>query len=665
MKRLKTSFVIILPVLFLLNGLVCPVLAVEDESQQFDIVVKISNLEEKLDLIKSLAGDGASSAGSPDAVVRQMLLGTDWIDPDRLIVLGGTLTQEQFDAAVFIPFSTPNPDFQAAMNALAGPDYYVFGFPTAGAPAIVTDPVKNALVASSKTGTKDFFSIEISVSQLLQKGDRKIQEFIQSMGEPSQNMAKTPMDLSEEDIKTAIHNFINTASQINVLAERIDFNQNAINFTAELMAQKDSDLFWIFSRNNDVRYLDNYKPKRHMDFNIGPYDIQGFTKIINDAFGMIYKKVGIDFDSLGELMDYFDGEMVGGFDFSNSGIQFEMIAVLNEKKAEDDFIEDVYLPWLDKYMESMNAAMKTNDVGASESVFLRMPDTEINGHMVFGGMLQLPLFSRIAQSPSETPNTALSQMFFKMAKVDKYLLLAPDDKRINELIKLAGTFTETADQGPFMVTELDLDAYLNVITDGFKAFPNRKNLPKIGKMTYVTDAKNGKMTTTASMDFEKIKSFIALYQSKPLQAKRRMPLEPPTDRRVQEKEPIVPEEAEAIPNEENPNYWADKAGLSATYGNNEAAVKYYAKAISLDPKQSEFYYFLGISYGELGNFDKALENINQAISINRFDARYLYGRGRVYLKAGNESAAIKDFNAAAAAGNRDAQEYLKYKSRMN
>ena len=667
MKQLKASFGVILPVLFLLNGLFCSVLATEDASQSLDLVIKISDLDEKLDLVNSLAGNDPSSTGSPAAFVKQMLQGTEWIDPNRVIVLGGTVKQDQFEAAVLIPFKTPNPDFQTAMNASAGPDYYVFGFPRPGAPDAVPEALENALVASSKTGTKDFFSLEISINQLLQKGDKKIQEFIESIGDPSKGDPENPLDMSEEEIKKAAQNFISTASQIDILAERIDFNQNTLNIASELMAKEDSDLFWIFSRSNNVRFLDKYKPNRQMNFSIGQYDIQGFTKIINAAFGMIYKKMGIDFDSLAELMNYFNGEMAGGFDLTISGMQFEMISVLNEKKIEDDFIEEVYLPWLKNYMDSMNAAVEPNDVGASESVFLRMPDTEIEGYKVFGGMLQMPMFGEIVQGPSNASNPAFGQMFFKMARVGKYLLFAPDDKRIGELIELAGTFTETADQGPFMVTEMDLDAYLNLITEGFKDFPNRKNLPKIGKIKYITNAENGRMTTKASLDFQKIRDFITLYQSEPLNSRRRAPLGPgpnPHDGRgeqIPEKEPSVQEQ----PIEESPSYWADKAGLSATYGNNAAAVKYYTKAVSLDPERSDFYYFMGVSYGELGKFDQAMENINKAISMNKFDARYLYGRGRVYLKVGNEAAAMKDFNKAAAAGNQDAQQYLMYKSSRN
>ncbi|MBU4002572.1 MAG: tetratricopeptide repeat protein [Proteobacteria bacterium] len=105
-------------------------------------------------------------------------------------------------------------------------------------------------------------------------------------------------------------------------------------------------------------------------------------------------------------------------------------------------------------------------------------------------------------------------------------------------------------------------------------------------------------------------------------------------------------------------YWADKAGLCATYGNDKAAVGYYQKAIDLNPNQSDLYYFKGMCLGELGEYEKAMEAVNKAISMNPEKAGYLYGRGRLGLKAGHKESAMADLESAAKAGDRDAKNHL-------
>ena len=166
MKQLKKPFVIILPVLFFLIAFFPLVFAAEEPSHSLDLVIKISNLEEKLQLINSLTGEGTSTDNSPAVFINKVLQGTDWIDTDRLIVLGGLMNQDQFEGAALIPFKKPNPDVQASMKAAAGPDYYILGFPTGGTQTTVSKAIESGLIESSKTGTKEFFSIEVSVSQL-------------------------------------------------------------------------------------------------------------------------------------------------------------------------------------------------------------------------------------------------------------------------------------------------------------------------------------------------------------------------------------------------------------------------------------------------------------------------------------------------------------------
>ena len=107
-------------------------------------------------------------------------------------------------------------------------------------------------------------------------------------------------------------------------------------------------------------------------------------------------------------------------------------------------------------------------------------------------------------------------------------------------------------------------------------------------------------------------------------------------------------------------YWFNKGALVSTYGNNEAAVKYFQKAIVLNPNFSRAYFSQGVSFGQLGQFQKAIAQIDRAIKMEPQNGMYYYGRGRVYLMSGDKARAMEDFKKAAELEDEDALNYLDY-----
>ncbi len=116
---------------------------------------------------------------------------------------------------------------------------------------------------------------------------------------------------------------------------------------------------------------------------------------------------------------------------------------------------------------------------------------------------------------------------------------------------------------------------------------------------------------------------------------------------------------EKITTEDGPIYWLDLGGLFATYGNYQAAIKAYKKALAMDPDYSEVHFDLGVAYGEIGDLDQSLLAINKAISLVPDQSRYYYGRAWAYLLAGNNNRAMIDFHKAAEMGDRDAIMYIQ------
>ena len=106
------------------------------------------------------------------------------------------------------------------------------------------------------------------------------------------------------------------------------------------------------------------------------------------------------------------------------------------------------------------------------------------------------------------------------------------------------------------------------------------------------------------------------------------------------------------------DYWFDKGALCATYGNDSAAIRYFQKTISLDPRRSDAYFEQGVSFGQLEIFFEAIALIDKAIEMDPQNGLYYYGRARVYLLAGEKEKAMADFIKAAELDDEDAQNYL-------
>ena len=108
------------------------------------------------------------------------------------------------------------------------------------------------------------------------------------------------------------------------------------------------------------------------------------------------------------------------------------------------------------------------------------------------------------------------------------------------------------------------------------------------------------------------------------------------------------------------DYWFRKGALVATYGNDKAAIRFFGKAIALNPNHSRAYFQQGVSYGQLGDYQQAISLINRALKLNPQNGIYYYGRGRVYLLSGDDAKAMEDFKHAAELGDEDALNYLDY-----
>ncbi|MEZ4565875.1 MAG: tetratricopeptide repeat protein [Desulfobacterales bacterium] len=76
--------------------------------------------------------------------------------------------------------------------------------------------------------------------------------------------------------------------------------------------------------------------------------------------------------------------------------------------------------------------------------------------------------------------------------------------------------------------------------------------------------------------------------------------------------------------EDTAAFWLDKGLLYATYGNDAEAIKFYKKALQIEPENSNALFNMGVSYSSMGKYDQAIDVLNQAIFLAPDNGDYLY-----------------------------------------
>jgi tetratricopeptide (TPR) repeat protein len=93
--------------------------------------------------------------------------------------------------------------------------------------------------------------------------------------------------------------------------------------------------------------------------------------------------------------------------------------------------------------------------------------------------------------------------------------------------------------------------------------------------------------------------------------------------------------------------WFNKANEAKKVEKNlDLALKYYSKAIELNPEYVFAYNNRGLAYSHLKEYDKAISDYNRAIELNPEHAKAYYNRGVAYSDLKEYGKAISDYNKA-------------------
>jgi len=629
-----------------------------------DVILKIGQLEETLNQVDNLLGTGSGNPQqSPTMMLRGMLQGTSWIDPSRLIVVGVEGKKPQAAIAALIPFQTPNDNFQAAYRALSGPDYYLIPLPP-NQPLTISEQTHVALVQAASSDPKAGIRVEIALKSLLDKAEDQIKAKLDQLERLPQPGNQGKPSLSPGDTRDMLSNMLTAATQIETLLFGLTLEKGEMRTVFEANALKGSRLSKLFTRKGKTTLLDTYKPGYQVNFRSLAYNIEGFVNLVGALFGELYKKLGIDFSKFTAIAKHFSGEMAGGISYGKEGVKYEMILVTKKTAKQADFLEKVYLPWMASYAGTMKALMEQQFGEDLGQIYSRTPDTTVAGHKVVGERLQIPFIPGAMGVPGQQDMSQLMSYEVRMAQVGDLILAAPDDRRMGEMIRITKRLSKKPARGHLLEADVDLSAYLKGIVEMMPEFQGEDfSLPRMGKLTLMADAENGKARATSSLKLDDLGGAVAYYKAMKSGEEYRPPRSgagsmTPSEREEAPEKMPVKEKIVMIPPEEDPVYWTNNGVSASTYGADKAAIPYFKKALELDPEKSEAYFNMGISFGEIGKFDKAIEALDRAVEMKPEKGLYYYGRGRVYLLSGNRNRAIEDFKSAAQLGNTNARSYL-------
>ncbi len=612
------------------------------------LLIKIRNIDQLLNDIERLMppGEGASTPQQA-AMLRGMLQGTDWIDPQRSIVAGMVVNGDLSSWIALIPFRTANANFQTAYGAMAGDDYYLVALPPQ--PGFVVPPeVKTRLIDAATEEAASSLVVEAAASELLEMAQPKITAAIANRAANPAPQAGPDM-MSPEETQAMLADMLKMFEQMETVRLGLDLTGDVFTLQFDVDAWPDSFLAGLLiDRGDDVRLAD-YDLDMPLQFRSRAYNVPGMMQLIASGFGQIYSRMGLDFDELADMTKSFTGEMAGGMTADADGMSYEMVYVLRPEIDGEAFILNTYLPWFERYNRQMAAfvAQQAN-TPQPPPLYERTADSIVEGIKVVG--VKTNYNAMLPPGDQRVAALAGGEQIFetRLAALGDLLLISHNDAAMAGLITRGRGFGTAPAQGPMARFDFDLGAFMA----GMQGMLPPGDLPPswpsdLGRLTMRADMQAGKLATRTRFNIADLgklgAAFSALAAQQAAAAPGRETASPPADKR---------------PND-TPDYWYRRGGLQSAYGAYQAAVKSYRKAVSLAPRYADAHFQLGVAYGELRQFEAAVKAMTQAIDLNGDKGSYYYGRGRVLLLAGEDEEAMRDFMEAGFRGHADARAYLK------
>ncbi|MEZ4576931.1 MAG: tetratricopeptide repeat protein [Desulfobacterales bacterium] len=254
-------------------------------------------------------------------------------------------------------------------------------------------------------------------------------------------------------------------------------------------------------------------------------------------------------------------------------------------------------------------------------------------------------------------------------------IAAPDDKTLSELMTMAKPLKNNP-AGPLMrMGSIWGIPEIRSIHDPDPEARMPFNMENLGELGHTFDLDKGKLSNQYIVKTDDIRSIVAAFQQAGAASAA---LGGPANQRGDATDYSFSQSAPTLlqdmgkprkpapRKEDTAAFWLDKGLLYATYGNDAEAIKFYKKALQIEPENSNALFNMGVSYSSMGKYDQAIDVLNQAIFLAPDNGDYLYGLGWAYLLKGESVKAMEYIGTAADLGNPDARKYLiKHPARKN
>ncbi|MEJ2245555.1 MAG: hypothetical protein P8Y80_05640 [Acidobacteriota bacterium] len=482
--------------------------AQEVSDQSPILLIKIPDIEKLLSNAQSLMpSTPGSNAEEQINRIRMMLFGTAWIDPERSIVAGLVSQAGQTHPVIFIPFHTPNPDFQKTYSAIAGNDYYLTVMPPQ--PQFAISPaVENTLVQASSTPAAGSIVLEAAVARLVEMAEAQIAPALLKM-EESQPDGTLPSEFSPQDVQAIIDAMLRIVKQADIFRFGIDISKDVLALLMDIEALPDTTLAGILRDTGGETRLMDYPIETAIQYHTRAYNVSGTMDLVGSYLGTIYSQLGLDIniDEMAKMTECFTGEMAGGINLTSDGFAMEFIAVLQPGIDGEAFIRDSYLPWLERYGKSISE-LATGQPGEPQTMlFERTPDSSVAGLKVMGVKMNIVTPNSKGGNPFD--NLALEM---RMAAINDLLFMASDDAKIGEFINGTRSLVRSPASGPTGRFTLDLSALLGDIQS---LLPTEQSsvalLDNLGKISSQFEMKNGTLRTRTSFNTEGLGKLISAF----------------------------------------------------------------------------------------------------------------------------------------------------------
>ncbi len=481
------------------------------------LMVKIRNIDQLIDDIEKLmAQTPGSKAGQQIGMLRMMLQGTDWIDPERSMVAGMVFEGQTPSGAAMIPFSTPNDAFQKNFNAIAGADYYMLPLPPQSG-ATVSPALEQSLINASNEPAAINLVIEMAAGKLLDMLQPQMAAISQKIeAAPPEQMKESGM--TPEQIQAMLNATMEKARQVDILRFGLDLSGDIFTLHFDVDALPNTMLADILVERSGGARLGAYEFDMPMEFRSKPYDMSGMMDLLESIYGPIYSQLGIDIADMKEVTKAFTGEMAGGMSISSDGFVMEMIGTLQPGTDGADYVQNTYMPWFDRYNEQISNSLAKETGNTGLPLYERTADSTVAGLKVMGVKTN---FGAVIPPDQREKNPLANQAFeIRMAGADNLIFIASDDAKMETLITKARGMAAAPFQGPTMSFDIDLGAFFKDIQSLMP--PDKVTTPfpvDLGKMSMQADVKDGKLATRTSFNIAEIQKLMAFFAAAASKAK--------------------------------------------------------------------------------------------------------------------------------------------------